>query len=77
MSEYKPVLLPDPKVAKRYGVSTRTLPRWDKTPGVGFPPPIIIRDRKYRDVAKLEQWDLDNAQRAAAAAEHRKQTEAA
>ena len=40
MSEYddKSVWLPDPKVAKRYGVSLMALYRWDKAK-IGFPPP--------------------------------------
>ena len=62
----KPVLLSDRRVAERYDVSTRTLWRWDGTPGLGFPPPIYIRDRRYREVAKLDAWDRANARKAAA-----------
>ena len=29
-------LLPDPLVAKRYNVSTRTIPRWDANLALGF-----------------------------------------
>jgi hypothetical protein len=50
-------LLPDPMVAKRYNVSTRTIPRWDRTEGLGFPAPIEIRDRKYRRLSELEAWE--------------------
>jgi hypothetical protein len=49
--------LPDPKVALRYGVSQRTLPRWDATPGLCFPKPRYINGRKYRSLKELEEWD--------------------
>jgi hypothetical protein len=56
-------LLPDPLVAKRYNVSTRTLPRWDADPGLGFPPPIRIKDRKYRRMSDLVKWERKRAAR--------------
>jgi hypothetical protein len=61
----KPVLVADRRVAARYDVSVRTLARWDETPGLGFPPPVYIRDRRYRELAKLEAWDRANARKAA------------
>jgi hypothetical protein len=43
-------LSPDPQVAKkRYDVCTRTLSRWDEKPELGFPPPIYINGRRYRE----------------------------
>ena len=54
-------LLPDPLVAKRYHVSTRTLPRWDQNLTLGFPPPIRINDRKYRRLRDLEEWERARA----------------
>jgi hypothetical protein len=54
-------LLPDPMVAQRYAVHPRTLPRWDQDPALGFPPPIWIRDRKYRRVSELEKWERARA----------------
>jgi hypothetical protein len=63
--ESKPVLIADRRVADRYDVSVRTLARWDELPELGFPPPIYIRDRRYRELAKLEQWDRHNARKAA------------
>ena len=50
-------LLPDPLVAKRYNVSTRTIPRWDANPALGFPAPIFINGRKYRRMRELEAWE--------------------
>jgi hypothetical protein len=54
-------LLPDPLVAKRYHVSTRTLPRWDENPALGFPPAIRINNRKYRRLRELERWERECA----------------
>ena len=50
-------LLPDRKVAERYGVCRRTLFRWDRNPTLGFPPPVRINNRKYRSVAELDAFD--------------------
>jgi hypothetical protein len=50
-------LLPEAKVAERYGVTTVTLWRWDVDPKVDFPKPIRIRGRKYRDVEQLDAFD--------------------
>jgi hypothetical protein len=60
-----PRFLPDPRVAARYGVNPRTLPRWDKTPGLNFPAPIYINNRKYRDEAALDQFDRERAAKSA------------
>jgi hypothetical protein len=62
----KPVLIADRRAAERYGVSVRTLARWDETPGLDFPPPVYIRDRRYRELARLEVWDRAMARKAAA-----------
>ena len=62
----KPALIPDRDVARRYGVSVRTVERWDAVPGLGFPPAAIyIRHRRYRSVKALDQWDRDRARRVA------------
>jgi hypothetical protein len=75
-AETKPVLIADARVAERYNVSTRTLTRWDQIPDLGFPPPVYIRDRRYRELAKLELWDRLNSRKAAAAKPRRHVTEA-
>jgi|1186.fasta_scaffold1161843_1 hypothetical protein len=64
-SEGKPVLLSDRQVAERYDVAVRTLERWDKLPDLDFPAPVYIRRRRYREVAKLDDWDRRNAHKAA------------
>lgn len=50
-------LLPDPQVAARYGVSSRTIFRWDEQQALGFPRPVRINRRKYRRIAQLENWE--------------------
>ena len=54
-------LLPDPKVRERYGVSAQTIWRWDHKPELGFPRPIRINGRKYRDEAELDKFDARRA----------------
>jgi hypothetical protein len=61
----KSVLLPDPAVAKRYGVHPFTLRRWDENPDLGFPPLVLVNGRRYREVAKLDAWDKKNSREAA------------
>jgi hypothetical protein len=61
----KPVLLPDPAVARRYGVHPFTLRRWDKNPDLGFPSVIVVNNRRYRKIAELDAWDLKNSREAA------------
>jgi hypothetical protein len=59
-------LIPERLVALRYGVSARTLPRWDQIPALRFPPPIYVNGRRYREVAALDRWDIENSRKAAA-----------
>jgi hypothetical protein len=62
-----PVLIPDSVVAKeRYHVHAYTLRRWDEKPDLGFPPPVYVNGRRYREVAKLDAWDRKNSREAAA-----------
>jgi hypothetical protein len=58
-------LLPERIVAERYGKHIRTLKRWDATPGLGFPPPIIIRKRRYRDADAIAAWEKAQGARSA------------
>jgi hypothetical protein len=50
-------LIPESKVARRYGVCKRTLTRWDGQPELGFPRAVWINDRKYRDTDELDVFD--------------------
>ena len=49
-------LVPNSKVAKRCGVCTRTLDRWDDQPELGFPPIVWINGRKFRDADLLDAF---------------------
>src|SRR5262245_61552542 len=53
--------LTEAQTADRYGVTTRTLMRWDETPDLDFPPPILVRKRRFRDRRLLEQWERKQA----------------
>jgi hypothetical protein len=55
-------LIPDRKVANRYGRSLMALWRWDQKPELGFPPPIRINGRKYRKLSELVAWERARAQ---------------
>jgi hypothetical protein len=57
-------LITERKASERYDVSVRTLSRWDEVPELNFPPAILIRGRRYRDVERLDAWDLANARKA-------------
>jgi hypothetical protein len=58
-------LLPDREVAQRYGVSVRTVERWSANRALGFPPPVYILRRRYRDIETLDKWDRDCVRRIA------------
>jgi hypothetical protein len=45
------------EVCERYDVVPLTLRRWDEDPTLGFPPPLIIRGRKFRDEDELLAFD--------------------
>jgi hypothetical protein len=63
----KPVLIPDRVVAEqRYHVHPHTLRRWDNNPALGFPPPVYVNNRRYREAEKLDAWDRKNSREAAA-----------
>jgi DNA-binding transcriptional MerR regulator len=59
--------LPTRQVAERYGVTDRTIARWEREPDLNFPVAIVIHHRKYYDEAALTAWDIANAGRRAAA----------
>jgi hypothetical protein len=59
--------LPTRLVSQRYGVSDRTVARWERDAGLNFPQALIINKRKYYDADELTQWDRANASRLTAA----------
>lgn len=59
-------LIPDSTIKRMLGLSSVSLHRWDKDPSVGFPPPIYIRNRKFRDSVAFEEWRQRKIAQAAA-----------
>lgn len=49
-------LVPDPIVAKEFGVTTMSLWRWDQDKELGFPPRVCIRKRNFRSRRMLEEF---------------------
>jgi predicted DNA-binding transcriptional regulator AlpA len=60
-------MLPAPQVWRRYRKSDKTLDRWLKDEGLGFPRPIYIRNRRYFREAELIEWERAQASKARAA----------
>ncbi len=59
--------LPTRLVCQRYGVSDRTIARWERDAGLNFPQALIINGRKYFSEDDLTAWDRANAVRLTAA----------
>ena len=55
------------RVCLRYGVSDRTVARWERDPSLNFPQPLVVNKRKYFSEDELTQWDRANASRRTAA----------
>jgi hypothetical protein len=53
--------LPRRKTCERYGVSDRTIARWERNPKLNFPKPTVINGRKYDDEDKLSVWEREQA----------------
>jgi hypothetical protein len=49
--------LPRRLTCQRYGVSSRTISRWESDPDLDFPQPEVINGRKYYDEDALTTWD--------------------
>lgn len=54
-------LVPDAEVCARYRVHVSTLRNWDLNPKLGFPKPVRINGRKFRDEKELDQFDRQRA----------------
>jgi hypothetical protein len=61
------------KTAERYGVSVRSIERWEEDPELGFPKSRNVNGRNYDDTDALDAWD---AKCAAAAREARSKRKA-
>jgi hypothetical protein len=49
-------LMPDPKVARFFGVCMKTIERWSDDPKLNFPPRITINNRSYRSTEALDAF---------------------
>jgi DNA-binding transcriptional MerR regulator len=49
--------LPTRQVCRRYGVTDRTVNRWERDQKLNFPQPQIINGRKYYAEDGLTAWD--------------------
>lgn len=49
-------LIPNAKLAKRLGTTTRSLFRWTTQPELNFPRPRLINGRRYFSSAEIEAW---------------------
>jgi Helix-turn-helix domain len=56
-------LLPALTVARMCGVVRRTLSRWVADPELGFPAPVLIRDRWYFRRSEIEAFRATRARR--------------
>jgi hypothetical protein len=56
--------LPKNNVAARYGVTTRTVDRWEREPKLGFPASVGINGRRYFRDDELDAFDRDCVRRA-------------
>ena len=54
-------LIPDPQVCARYSIHPSTLRNWDLDPKLGFPKPVRINNRKFRDNTELDKFDRARA----------------
>jgi hypothetical protein len=45
------------QVAARYGVTVRSVDRWEEDPELQFPKPFVINTRRYWNLADLEIWE--------------------
>ena len=45
------------QLCERYNCVDRTIARWVAHPKLGFPQPIVIRERQFFDRAEIEAFD--------------------
>lgn len=47
---------PDSVIARFLGIHPKSLPRWDKRPELGFPPPVYFNGRKFRRWTEIYEF---------------------
>jgi hypothetical protein len=53
--------IPKPKVAARYGTTSRAFDRWRRDPSLGFPQPICINGFLFFSEPELIAWEQTRA----------------
>jgi hypothetical protein len=48
---------PDSEIARHFGIHPKSLRRWDERPELGFPPPIRVNGRKYREWNAIREFE--------------------
>jgi DNA-binding transcriptional MerR regulator len=61
----KAKLRPKKAVAARYGVTIRTINRWETSETLDFPKAVVINNRDYYQDDELDEFDRRCARRAA------------
>ncbi|WP_322885214.1 DNA-binding protein [Sinorhizobium medicae] len=49
------------QVLARYSIAPITFYRWQKTPALGFPKPLVINRRKFFKADDLAAWERERA----------------
>jgi predicted DNA-binding transcriptional regulator AlpA len=57
LTETESKFLPTRQVCERYGISDRTLARWERDPDLRFPQPMTINKRKFYSENALTAFD--------------------
>jgi hypothetical protein len=55
------------EIAKRFGVSSRTVRRWEKNEKLDFPPVIMMSKRGYFDLDEIEAFERSLVRRSVSA----------
>jgi hypothetical protein len=53
------------EAAERFGITVRTLCRWELDERLGFPRPKIVRNRVYFEIAELDAFQAQHSRGAA------------
>lgn len=53
--------LPQPKVCRRYGITSMSLRRWLGRPELNFPRPYPVGSRQFYKISELLEWERQRA----------------
>lgn len=56
-TSFERVWAPAPRVAERFGITDRTLRRWEEDPSLRFPRSMIINGRKFFRLDEIEAFE--------------------